>query len=332
MGETSVARGIRSVANDYDAACKRLLAERQVLSRILQGCLDEFAALDLRVIEKECLAGDVRVGADPVGRDEVAGRVLGLSEEDATAAEGGVTFDIRFDAYLPGGMGEGDDRVHVEVNVEAQNRFNPGYPLVKRAIYYCGRMVSMQGADVVTKSRYGRLRKVTSIWVCTHPDRPRAGTATSFRIEPRSLLGNAKYPCADYDMLEVVMLCLNDADPGSSEGVLGMLEVLLATGVGAGEKVAALRDEYGMIMTDSMNEEVGDMCNLSEGVLEEGREQERQRFAEERGRFAEERGRFAEERQRFFETAVSLVRDGLLGPREAAERFGLPEDDLLKAL
>ena len=67
------------------------------------------------------------------------------------------------------------------------------------------------------------------------------------------------------------------------------------------------------------------MCNLSEGVLEEGREQERQRFAE-------ERGRFAEERKRFFETAVSLVRDGLLGPREAAERFGLPEDDLLKAM
>ena len=60
------------------------------------------------------------------------------------------------------------------------------------------------------------------------------------------------------------------------------------------------------------------MCNLSEGVLEEGREQERQKFAE--------------ERKRFFETAVSLVRDGLLGPHEAAERFGLPEEDLLRAV
>ena len=60
------------------------------------------------------------------------------------------------------------------------------------------------------------------------------------------------------------------------------------------------------------------MCNLSEGVLEEGRRQERQKFAE--------------ERRRFFETAASLVRDGILGAREAAERFGLSEDDIVKAL
>lgn len=88
MGETSVAKGVRSVADDYDAACKRLLAERQVLSRILKGCLDEFARVDLQEIEHECLAGDVRIGVDPVERDEVAGRVLELSEEDTTPTEG----------------------------------------------------------------------------------------------------------------------------------------------------------------------------------------------------------------------------------------------------
>lgn len=339
MGETSVAKGVRSVADDYDAACKRLLAERQVLSRILKGCLDEFARADLQEIEHECLAGDVRIGVDPVERDEVAGRVLELSEEDTTPTEGRVTFDIRFDALLPRDEYEEVSRVHVEVNVEAQNKFKPGYPLVKRAMYYSGRMISMQGASVVSKSRYGRLRKVTSIWVCTHPDKSYIGTATSFRIEPKRLLGDADYPRSDYDLVEVVMLCLNCDDPGSSEGVLGMLEVLLATSMSASEKVSVLQDEYGMIMTESMNEEVSDMCNLSEGVLEEGREQERQkfaeergRFAEERGRFAEERGRFAEERKRFLETAVSLVRDGLLGPREAADRFGLPEDELLRAM
>ena len=68
-----------------------------------------------------------------------------------------------------------------------------------------------------------------------------------------------------------------------------------------------------------MNEEVDAMCNLSEGVLEEGREQGR----------AE--GREFERRQ-FFEAAVSLVRDGLLDPREAAERFGFAEGELLRAL
>lgn len=322
LEETSIAKGLRSVAGDYDAACKRLLAERQVLSRILKGCLDEFSEADLGSIERDCLVGAVRIGTDPVDRDEVAGRVLGLAGEDATVAEGTVTFDVRFDALVPGAEEEGD-HVHVEVNVEAQSKFKPGYPLLKRALYYCGRLISMQGAEVVSKSRYGRLRKVVSVWVCTHPDERHTGTATSFRIEPRHLAGNGEYPRADYDLLEVVMLCLNSGDPGSSGGVLGMLEVLLATGLGAGKKIAVLRDGYGMIMTDEMSEGVDEMCNLSEGVLEEGREQGRKE-----GR---EQGR-KEERKRFLEAAVSLVRDGLLGSREAAERFGFSEDDLMRAL
>ena len=118
-----------------------------------------------------------------------------------------------------------------------------------------------------------------------------------------------------------------------------MLEILLTPKISANKKLSMLRDGYGMIVSDNISEEVDYMCNLSEGVLEEGREQERRkfaeerrRFAEERGRFAEERGRFAEERGRFFETAASLVRDGLLGTHAAAERFGLSEDDLIKAL
>ena len=326
MGETSVAKGLRSVANDFDAACKRLLAERQVLSRILRGCLDEFAGANLQTIEQTCFAGDVHIGTDPVDRDEAAGRVLGLSEEDATVAEGKVYFDIRFNATIPD-CEKDDDYVSVEVNVEAQNKYDPGYPLLKRAVYYCGRLISMQGANVVSKSRYGRLRKVISIWVCTHPDEQRAGTVTSFRIEPRSLLGNAEYPRSDYDLIEVVMLCLNDHEPGSSEGALGMLEILLTTRMNADKKLALLSRRYGMIMTDSMNEEVDAMCNLSEGVLEEGREQGRAE-GREQGR-AE--GRELERRQ-FFEAAVSLVRDGLLAPREAAERFGFAEGELLRAL
>ena len=40
------------------------------------------------------------------------------------------------------------------INVEAQNDFYPGYPLVKRGIYDCSRMISPQ---------YGRENSVTII-------------------------------------------------------------------------------------------------------------------------------------------------------------------------
>ena len=38
---------------------------------------------------------------------------------------------------------------YVHINLEAQNDFNPGYPLLKRAVYYCVRMISSQYGTVL---------------------------------------------------------------------------------------------------------------------------------------------------------------------------------------
>ena len=61
------------------------------------------------------------------------------------------------------------DVIRLIINVEAQTAFNPGYPLTKRAIYYCSRMISAQHGPIFTKSEYGKIRKVYSIWICTQP-------------------------------------------------------------------------------------------------------------------------------------------------------------------
>ena len=53
--------------------------------------------------------------------------------------------------------------------MEAQNQFYPGYPLIKRGIYYCCRMVSSQYGTVFTSSHYEKIKKVYSIWICTNP-------------------------------------------------------------------------------------------------------------------------------------------------------------------
>ena len=72
MNDTSIARGVRSVASDYDTACKRLLSEKQVLSRILHEWLHEFAKTNPCDIEHKCLEGEPRIGVDRVDRDEAA--------------------------------------------------------------------------------------------------------------------------------------------------------------------------------------------------------------------------------------------------------------------
>ena len=102
-----------------------------------------------------------------------------------------------------------------------------------------------------------------------------------------------------------------------------MLEVLLCDGIPAAERLAILRDRYGMMVTREIEEGVGDMCNLSDGVFRRGVEQGR-----EEGR---EQGR-EEERARYLEAAASLVRDGVLALREASERLGFSEQELRAAL
>ena len=61
------------------------------------------------------------------------------------------------------------------------------------------------------------------------------------------------------------------------------------------------------------------MCNLSEGVFQRGVDKGREEGRE-------------EERARFLVTAASLVRDGVLALREAADRFGFSESELRSAL
>jgi len=342
--QTSVARAVRSVADDYDAACKRLLSEKQILARILHDYVDDFSNVSPQQIVRSCFVEDPRVGKDPVGRDAHAERIWALSNEDKTVSEGTVTFDIRFDAWAPSSTNGSDkDLVRVEIDVEAQSNYHPGYPLLKRAVFYGGRMLSMQGGSIVEKSHYERVRKVVTMWVCAHPPRKYAGTVTTFGITPTHRVGKAEFVQNDYDLLKIILMCLNDKEPGESEGALGMLEVLLATGIEAQEKLLTLHEKYGIIISEDLSERVKAMCNLSVGAIEEGYVQgmndgwkkghekgwnEGRAVGWERGR---EEGR-DNERAAFLSATAAMVRDGLLALSLASERFGFSEQEILAAL
>ena len=77
--------------------------------------------------------------------DEGGTVISGMDTEDKSVREGTVTYDIRFRAIVP----DSEEQIALIINVEAQNDFYPGYPLIKRGIYYCCRMIS---------SQYGRVR------------------------------------------------------------------------------------------------------------------------------------------------------------------------------
>ena len=149
--ETILAKNIR-IADDkskYDDACKRLLAEKIILAWIMKSCLEEYKEYDVNEIAEKYIERNPQISAVAVAPDETnAPMIRGLNTEDVSMTEGTVTYDIRFFANVP----NADEKIQLIINVEAQNDFYPGYPIIKRGIYYCSRMISAQYGTEFTDS------------------------------------------------------------------------------------------------------------------------------------------------------------------------------------
>ena len=189
----------------------------------------------------------------------------GRCEEHATLTEGSVTYDIRFYAQAP----RDGTLMEIIVNVEAQNKYNPGYPLIKRGIYYVSRMLSAQNGVDFKSGEYGKLKKVCSIWICLNAPKERRNSITRYTLWEEQLVGNSVEAAKNYDLISVVMICLGDAQERQAD-VLRMLDVLLSSECKAEEKKQILEEEFAIQMSERVEEEVAQMCNLSQGIVERG--------------------------------------------------------------
>ena len=161
---------------DYDKTAKKLLANKQILAQIMKGCVDEYSECSVDEIAEKYIEGTPEVGTVGVHVDDTNRLprtpevITGSNNEDSTLTEGTVHYDVRFDAIAPTSAHDAasQDVIRLIINVEAQTAFNPGYPLTKRAIYYCSRMISAQHGPIFKKSEYGKIRKVYSIWAVSY--------------------------------------------------------------------------------------------------------------------------------------------------------------------
>ena len=209
MAENQLAHTITQTEfdSDYDKTAKKLLANKQILAQIMKGCVEEYRECSVDEIAEKYIEGTPEVGTVGVHVDDTNRPpktpevIMGSNNEDSTLTEGTVRYDVRFDAIAPATANDTaqQDVIRLIINVEAQTAFNPGYPLTKRAIYYCSRMISAQHGPIFKKSEYGKIRKVYSIWVCTKPSDEFQNTLTRYSIRPEPLIGNAAEKSENYD-------------------------------------------------------------------------------------------------------------------------------------
>ena len=205
-------------------------------------------------------------------------KVQGMGNEDISQNEGTVYYDVRFNAIAPSTEEHGN--IRLIINAEAQNRFKLKYPLTKRAVYYGSRLISAQHGTVFTKSDYQKLRKVYSIWICVNPAKRFRNTITRYSLKPETIIGNAVEAPENYDLINIVMVCLGKMEEWNDNNLIKFLGVLFQNELSAREKKDILERDFNIPMTETFESEVDDMCNLSQGVAEEamqkGLEQGRQ--------------------------------------------------------
>lgn len=321
---------ITSYTAKYDEAVKELLADKQVLARILKYSLEEFYELELSEIMENMSEPEIsKIMMEP-GQTN-AGKVEKLSEEDNVIGEGKIYYDIRFVCYL------GEEMIKFIINVEAQKTTKPeklGYHLDNRIIYYMSRMVSAQKEVEFTHSDYDGIKAVRSIWICMD-SKTDEDSINKLRLVQENIYGKPmKLDNLDKFQGVIIRLRKDENAEASNNYLISMLEELLKKEEPE-KKKKNLTESYGFEMNDKTGRRINTMCNLSEVLLERGIEQGIERGIEqgiERGR-AEgleagleqgiELGRVeerAEGLRRMIETVRTLVGDDFIKVCEIVRR------------
>ena len=101
MADTNLAQAVEAAnaASSYDTNIKFLLADKQILARVLKYAVSEFKDMAVKDIMAG-IADDIEIGTRPLDAGlSNMGRVKVSGTEDNIPGEGKIFFDIRFTAY-----------------------------------------------------------------------------------------------------------------------------------------------------------------------------------------------------------------------------------------
>lgn len=268
--ETNLSKVI-DITNDtarYDESVKELLADKQVLARILKYSVEEFDKLSLDEIISSMSEPDIAgIRVEP-GITNL-GKVEKQSEEDFVPGEGKNIYDIRFVAYL------GTEMIKFLINVEAQKstkHYDLGYHLDNRIIFYLARMISAQKEVEFFNSDYDNIKAVRSIWICMDSNADE-DSINRIRLGQENVYGK-KMELTNLDKVQGIIIRLrkNENVEISKNYLIAMLEELLKKG-DREQKKKNLSSNFGLIMTEETIRRIDHMCNLSDLIVEQGIEQ-----------------------------------------------------------
>ena len=252
----------------YDNSAKRLIAHKIILARILVKTVEEFKGMD--PIEVAALieglpyisAVPVEPGLTNAVHFQNGQRLVGFNTENQELNEGLVRFDIVFYVRMKDGLSQ------IIINVEAQKDEPSDYEILNRAVFYVSRLVSSQKERDFENSSYDDIKCVYSIWICMNMEE---NTMSHIHLTKGDLIGSYEWK-GNLDLLNIIMIGLAKELPEHDETyeLHRLLGALLSRELTVDEKLDIIGKEYDIPLEENFRKDMSTMCNLSQGVKEEG--------------------------------------------------------------
>lgn len=252
----------------YDNSAKRLIAHKIILARILVKTVEEFKGMDPLEVAA-LIEGLPYISAVPVEPGltnavhfQNGQRLVGFNTENQELNEGLVRFDIVFYVRMKDGLSQ------IIINVEAQKDEPSDYEILNRAVFYVSRLVSSQKERDFENSSYDDIKSVYSIWICMNMEE---NTMSHIHLTKEDLIGSYEWK-GNLDLLNIIMIGLAKELPEHDETyeLHRLLGALLSRELTIDEKLEIIGNEYDIPLEENFRKDMSTMCNLSQGVKEEG--------------------------------------------------------------
>ena len=213
-----------------DQTVKRLFARKEILCNILKYTVSEYRDCSLDKI-MDCIEGDTLQTGTALVSEDMARTIRGENPGFSVMDEAAVTFDILFRALIPDR--EEQIKVNLHIDLEIQGDYRPGYPIVKRGIYYAGRQLSSQLPKVGKNGQgYRNLEKTYSIWICLRNiPKDMEDTISYYKIKNYKNEGfsdnNVPVDEDACDLMEIVIIRLGDNE-ALEKGILDFLHSIFS--------------------------------------------------------------------------------------------------------
>ncbi len=273
--DTEIKNAIKATDKDaqYDESAKRLLGNKRILARILLKTVKEFYGMNsedvIPYIEGEPFISTIPIEPGLTNKKKQEGkRVIGFNSESVESNEGMIRFDLVCYVRIPSKDGTKEKLSQMILNVEAQKNTPASYKLGNRAIFYVSRLISSQKERDFVNTNYDDIKRVISIWICMNM---RENSMEYVHLTGDKLLGSYDW-MVGIDLWNLVFIGLSRELPEQKEmyELHRLLGTLLSRELSEQEKLEILEKEYEIPLEEEIRKDVHEMCNLSQGIKEDG--------------------------------------------------------------